>query len=536
MTSIWIAPGSRIYNLPEPLEESIVKAYEEKGIECVKDFNGAFAFGLRNEERERIFIARDRYGIKPLYYSTRMNRILYSDRIKSLLEVENAPVKMNYGALAEYLTFQNIFSDRTLFNGVRMLPGGCYAEWDYRRLRVTRYWDYSFGSGVVGKSKVDISERIRELLVQAVSRQVAGVEPLGCYLSGGMDTGSIVAMATQYFNRLLTFSCGFDTSTATGLELGFDERVYAERLANLFKTEHYEVVLHAGDMEAVMPQLMGILEEPRMGQCYPDYYTSRLARKFVDTVLSGSGGDELFGGYPWRYYGFAGAKNRIGYERSYYDYWQRLVPDDEKILLFLPDVYREVRDHNTFDVFRSVLAENEMAPKRPADFINLSMYLEIKTFLPGLFVVGDKIAGSHGLETRYPFMDNDLVDFAMSIPVQYKMGKPSRVKVVDEDSIEQRAKAKGGKLILREAMRGLIPDEILERGKQGFSAPDGSWYRGDSMKYVRRMLENPKARIYEYLNRGYVKDRVTEHLDGKRNHRLFIWSLLSLEWWLRSFL
>lgn len=535
MISIWVAEGSRIYNLPEPLDESILRAYEEKGIECVKDFNGMFAFGLRDEEKERIFIARDRYGIKPLYYSATWGKLLYGDRIKPLLDVGNIPLKVNYGALAEYLTFQNMFSDRTLFNGVKLLPGGCYAEWDYRKLRVTRYWDYSFGVGVQAMAKEDISERIRELLVQAVSRQVVGLDTMGCYLSGGMDSGSIVAVAREYFDRLLTFSCGFDTSTATGLELGFDERVYAERLANLFKTEHYEVVLHAGDMEAVMPQLMEILEEPRMGQCYPDYYTSRLAKKFVNTVLSGAGGDELFGGYPWRYYGFAGAKSRIEYERSYYDYWQRLVPDDEKILLFQPDVYREIREYNSFDVFRSVLAENDMVPKRPADFINLSMYLEIKTFLPGLFVIGDKIGRSHGLETRFPFMDNDLVDFAMRIPVHYKLGKPSKVKVVDEDSIEQRAKARGGKLILRQAMQGLIPDEILERGKQGFSAPDGSWYRGDSMEYVKRILENPGARIYDYLRSDYVIERLGEHLDGKRNHRLFIWSLLSLEWWLRAF-
>ena len=180
-----------------------------------------------------------------------------------------------------------------------------------------------------------------------MTRQLVSDVPVGSYLSGGMDSGSITAIAARGVPRLTTFTGGFDLSSASGLELGFDEREAAEEMANLFKTEHYEVVMHAGDMEWVLPKLIWHLEDLRVGQCYPNYYVARLASKFVKVVLSGAGGDELFGGYPWRYYSRRQTHDpRRTTSASYYDFWQRLVPDEEKRSLFNADVRGELGDHS----------------------------------------------------------------------------------------------------------------------------------------------------------------------------------------------
>jgi len=334
---------------------------------------------------------------------------------------------------------------------------------------------------------------------------------------------------------------GFDLSSASGLELGFDERARSEVLANLLKTEHYEMVLHAGDMEQVMPELIWHLEDLRVGQCYPNYYVARLASKFVKVVLSGAGGDELFGGYPWRYYRSVGSRDGQAFYRNYYDFWQRLVPDDEKPELFNGETWRHLKDHSGFDVFRSVLEPADMPLTTNEDFVNASLYFELKTFLHGILLVEDRVSMAHSLEARVPFLDNDLVEFALHLPPRFKLRHLDRIpQPVDEDEPGKRLRyyqtTGDGKWILRQAMRPLIPAEVAERTKQGFSAPDASWFRGESIDYVNRLLRDPKACIYEYVNPGYVARQLDEHTGGRQNRRLFIWSLLSLEWWLRTFL
>jgi len=359
--------------------------------------------------------------------------------------------------------------------------------------------------------------------------------PLGCYLSGGMDSGSITAVARENLGRLCTFTLGFDLSSASGLELGFDERERAEALSNLIKTEHYEMVLHAGDMEQVLPQLIWHVEDLRVGQCYPNYYVARLASKFVKVVLSGAGGDELFGGYPWRYYRGLNAPPDQ-FQRSYYDFWQRLVSDEDKQRLFRGELQGEMSHHPTFEVFRSVLDGANLPLESAEDRINACLYFELKAFLHGLLVIEDRISFAHGLETRAPFLDNDLVDFALRVPVSLKLDPESLVTEVDEDDVlKSRMRASGGKLVLREAMSMSMPAHVTGRAKQGFSAPDASWFRGESIDYVNSLLRDTRSPIYEFLKPEYVMGRLDEHTSGHINHRLFIWSLLSFEWWLRNF-
>nr|MBA3514339.1 asparagine synthase (glutamine-hydrolyzing) [Pyrinomonadaceae bacterium] len=317
--------------------EVVVHAYEEWGEKCVEHFNGMFAFAIYDRARRRLFLARDRYGVKPLYYYFKGNVFVFASEIKAILEHPQVSRAVCYPALNEYFTFQNIFTDLTLFEGIRLLPPGCtltLAFGDASEPQANRYWDYPFTEEPLDISEEESAEQLYHLFVQAVTRQLVSDVPVGSYLSGGMDSGSIASIAGRHLPRLTTFTGGFDLTSASGLELGFDERRAAEMMANNFKTEHYEVVMHAGDMEWVLPELIWHLEDLRVGQCYPNYYVARLAGKFVKVVLSGAGGDELFAGYPWRYYrGLNGAAGNE-YVQRYYQFWQRLVSDQDKKLLF----------------------------------------------------------------------------------------------------------------------------------------------------------------------------------------------------------
>jgi asparagine synthase (glutamine-hydrolysing) len=260
----------------------------------------------------------------------------------------------------------------------------------------------------------------------------------------------------------------------------------------------------------------------------------------VKVVLSGAGGDELFGGYPWRYYRALRATDLDGYYRDYYDYWQRVVPDADRSALFNQQTYRRVSESPPFDSFRAVFSEGPRRLDDVEDIVNASLYFECKTFLQGLFVVEDKLSMAHGLETRVPFMDNDLADFAMRIPPRFKLRDLIHAPRVDENDtakhLTYQSATSDGKVALRRAMRQFIPDDVTNRAKQGFSAPDASWFRGESIDYINRLLRSDHARIYEYLDGAYVGRRLDEHSSGQRNHRLFIWSVLSFEWWLRTFL
>jgi asparagine synthase (glutamine-hydrolysing) len=293
-------------------------------------------------------------------------------------------------------------------------------------------------------------------------------------------------------------------------------------------------------MEHVLPRLVWHLEDLRVGQCYPNFYIARLASRFVRVVLSGAGGDELFGGYPWRYYrGLAGGDGS-NYHDAYYDYWQRLIPDQDRKRFFNETTFRAIGDHAPREVFRGVFG-NRPAPRSVEDRVNASLYFESKTFLHGLFVVEDKLSMAHSLETRLPFMDNDLVDFAMRVPPRFKLRDLARAPSVDEDEAGKRVRYRvqpsaDGKVLLREAMQRLVSDDVTRRAKQGFAAPDASWFRGDSIVYVNTLLRDRAARIFEFFDAAYVARVLDEHTAGNVNHRLLIWSLLSFEWWCRSFL
>jgi asparagine synthase (glutamine-hydrolysing) len=524
--------------------EVLLRAYEAWGEDCLGRLNGMFAFAVWDVGRRQLFLARDRYGVKPLYYVHQPGLFLFASEVKALLTHPAVSARVCPGALCEYFTFQNVLSDLTLFDGVRLLPPGCRLIVDAAGSPVVQqrcYWDFTFRTEDFGHSAAEAADQLNHLFEQAVTRQLVADVPVGSYLSGGLDSGAITAVASRHLGRLHTFTAGFDLSSASGLELGFDERPAAEVLANLFKTEHYEMVLHAGDMEHILPELIWHLEDLRVGQCYPNYYVARLAGKFVKVVLSGGGGDELFAGYPWRYYRGLSVKGSENYYQAYYTYWQRLLPDRERARFFNRALAADIARHDPAESFRRVFDGFPRRLETVEDKVNASLYFELKTFLHGLLVVEDKLSMAHGLESRVPFLDDDLVDFALRVPPRLKLRDLLRSPEIDEDELGKKAAYRlqptaDGKTVLRQAIRRLVPESTAGRVKQGFSAPDASWFRGESINYVQRLLLDPRARIYEFVNPDYVQQILQEHTGGRTNHRLFIWSLLSFEWWLRVFL
>lgn len=520
--------------------EVVLNAFAAWGLDALPRFNGMFALALWDRRTRRLTLARDRYGIKPLYYCHQGGRFAFASEQKAILALPGVERRLDKPALLEYFTFQNFFTDRTLLESVKMLPAGHFARLDLAesspQLRQSRYWDFQFREPAGRVDAREYLEELERLFAQAVNRQLVADVELGSYLSGGMDSGAITAVAAGTYPYLKTFTCGFDLSSASGIELSFDERLKAEAMSARFKTEHYEMVLKAGDMERVMSKLAWHLEEPRVGQSYPNFYAAKLASRFVKVVMSGAGGDELFGGYPWRYYRAAGAGNFERYVDQYYGFWQRLVDERHQRALFAP-IWEEVGHVRTRDIFRDVFLDHQNELVRPEDYINHSLYFEAKTFLHGLLVVEDKLSMAHGLETRVPFLDNELVDFAIRCPVGLKLNNLREVVRMNENEPGDKQgkyflKTNDGKQILRDMMRRLVPAEIADGVKQGFSAPDASWFKGESIEYVRRTLIDGRPRIYDFLDRNAARALVEEHLRGTMNRRLFIWSLLNFEYWL----
>ena len=491
--------------------EVVLHAFQEWGTASLDRFDGMFAFAVWDEVEQRLFLARDRFGIKPLYYGSHDGRFFFASEVKALLAA-GFPTRVCYPALGEYFTFQNIFGDATLFEGVQLLPAGhtlVLADGVERR---TAYWDF-VPEPDEGTSEDEWVAAVKDAFERAVTRQLVSDVPVGSYLSGGMDSASIASVASRSIPRLMTFTGGFDLSSVEGLELVFDERSDAEAIASTFRTEHYEMVMHAGDMAWVLPELIWHLEDPRVGMCYQNHYIARLASKFVTVVLAGTGGDELFAGYPWRYGVIEGLSDPAEFEQRHFAYWNRLVPEAAQPAFFAESAWSLIGEHPARQSYLDVLA-----PVRDLDPVAKTLYFEAKTFLHGLLLVEDKVSMAHSLESRVPFLDNELVDLARRIP--------ARLKNADE----------GGKRILRRAMSELLPAEILAKRKQGFSPPDESWYRGPTMDYIQEILLDARSLERGYFRPDYIRSMLEEHVRGRVNHRLLIWSLLSFEWWNRLFI
>ena len=484
--------------------ETIVHLYEEHGDGLVGELNGMFAFALWDGTRRRLLVARDRLGVKPLYYAWDGARLVFASEIRALVAGGFVRPELDADALVELLTFQNIVSFRSLFRGVDVLPPGTTMTLDETGLTLESYWEPQPRLNGM-PDEPELLEQVRATFDRAVERHLLSDVEIASYLSGGLDSSAVTASAVRVLPRLTTFTTGFDVRGATGIEAGFDERADAAELAATLETHHHELLLGANDLEMVLPRVVLHLEEPRMNFSYPNYLTAGYASMWVKVVLSSVGGDELFGGYPWRYE-LAGGDDFLD---NYFRAWTRLLSREELLEGLADGFLAGVDLHRPRQLYDELMARSEGLP----DVERILSY-ELRTYLHGLLLVEDKLSMAHSLESRVPFLDTELVDLALTIPASLKLGG-------------------GSKDLFRKAMRGRLPEAVVQRGKTGFVPPQGTWF--NQGRYVDEILLSDRACARGLFRTGFVEKLIQEHRSGARNRRLVLWTLLCLEWWHRIF-
>ncbi len=491
--------------------EVILQGYAHFGEKIVEMLNGMFAFVIYDKQLHEIFAARDRYGVKPFYYFFDKEKFIFASEIKAILKHPEVKTALDKQALAEYVTFQNIFSSRTLFTNISLFEKGSFMKIsaDFQP-KTCKYWDFNFTNSIDRPSDEYILQ-IQKTMDEAVKSNLISDVEVASYLSSGIDSSLISAHAARASGHLYTFTMG----SYLEIENSMDERHFAEKIANHIQSEHYEAVVKPKDIEKSMKSIVWHLEEPRCGQSYPNYYISKLASKFTKVVLCGAGSDEIFGGYPWRYY-TQKHDNFEDYTAGYFNIWNRLLPKNDKISLFQTS---KADENNAFEVFKSFFNKN---PQNSDEAIANSLYFEANTFLQGLLIAEDKISMAHSIETRVPFLDNNLVDLALAIPNKYKI----------RQDLNQELQ---GKAILRDFAHQYLPNEIAALKKRGFSTPDGHWFQNECKDYVLSSLFAQNAKIHNILDKKALEIYINDHMNGVKNYRLLIWSLLYLENFLTIF-
>jgi asparagine synthase (glutamine-hydrolysing) len=493
--------------------EVLLHLYEEHGEHFLPAVNGMFALALWDEGRRRLLLARDRFGVKPLYWTVAHGRLIFASEVKAILAARGVSARVDAVALAEHFTWQWTTGERTWFDGIHLLEPGKLIVFsaDGGLHGPTPYYEWHYDEQA-GRSDKQWRDDLHDCFTAAVTRQLMSEVPLGTYLSGGMDTGSISAVASRSIPDLHTFTCGFDCPTREPEDVGLDEREASWDLARRLKTQHHEFLLSPYHLEAALDRLVWHLDYPTVGISYQVFHLARYVRGYVTVVLSGTGGDELFAGYPWRYEPILESSPEH-FEERYYRLWQRFYDDDDKRRLFTDDVNAQWQGFSTRERFVELLRDTRgTAP------LHRALAFDAHTFLQGLLQVEDKLTMAHGLESRVPFLDNDLLDLLLRMPSELKA-----VRGV-------------AKKILKQAMTALLPAEALGRRKQGFTPPEQSWFRGPNRPFLHRILLGPESRLPLYCRPEVVRQILEEFETKQRNHRQLIWSLLLLERWHRLFI
>jgi asparagine synthase (glutamine-hydrolysing) len=546
--TIWIVFNGEIYNFHElrcELEqrghtfvttsdtETIVHLYEEYGRRCVERLRGMFAFAIWDGRRRELFAARDRLGIKPFYYAETAGRLAFASELRALLEVPTIDRSINWRALNRLVTFLTTPQSEAIVSGVKKLPPGhLLIAAAGRGVRVEPYWDVVFAPDY-GKSERWFVERLRELLAESVQLHLVSDVPVGAFLSGGIDSSAVVATMTRLrSDPVKTFSIGFR-------EAEYSEAPYARRVASHTGTQHHELILGPGDVPG-LDEMVRYLDEPfGDASAIPTYAVSRLAARHVKVVLSGDGGDELFGGYtrylvearerrrrlPWPARRLLAVASRIipdgmrgrnftrhfalaGFDR-YLDAGTMFRADDRR-RLFRSDVLSAIGDDDPLDEERRYLSRVE------GDWLSAAQYLDVKSYLPlDILTKVDRMSMAVSLEARVPLLDHRVVEFAATIPpeLQVKNGVP--------------------KYILKRAMDGILPPDIIERPKHGFEVPLERWFRGDLSATLREVLLSDRTR-----RRGiFDVDHIARMIEWQRRGRslyLHLWTLLTFELWCRQ--
>lgn len=508
--------------------EVVLEAVIRWGIETAIDrFNGMFAFAIWDRRDKRLLLGRDRYGIKPLYVWQGRGLIAVASEPKAFRTLAEFVPVLDAQGVAEYFTFQNILSDRTFLSDVSVFPPGHWGEagLEDEEFRKFEYWDFNFQETSPPGSDQEYARELRRLLEQATERQLVSDVEVGSFLSGGLDSGSIAAIAARQLPGMKTFTIGFELESVSPHELHFDERAQAAIIADFVGSTQFEMVIGPRHIAQCLPTLVRHLEEPRVGQSYPNFYAAELASKFVKVVFAGTGGDEMLGGYPWRYP--PENMNHADFTDWHFSIWQRLLSGEELRSFLLP-LAASLKKFDPRKIHEGALKPNRTSFTEGDRPLSEALYFEAKTFLPGLLAVEDRLSMAHGLEVRVPFLDNDLVDFCQLLPRQIRLGEAAPQLLRDGGLGFPRI----GKRLLREAMKGSLPDEILVARKQGFSGPDTEWFSRDLRADVGGLLEELDPAIAESMHmKGILND--SSSVPGRS--RLLAWSIMASSLHLRDY-
>lgn len=516
--------------------EVILNAYECWGNDFIHKLNGMFAFALFDAKDQSVLLARDRLGIKPLYYFADTNRIFFGSEIKAVRVAMDMRPDIDVEALLEYLTFQNNFGERTLVENVKLLPAGCIAKItrDSSSVYPKRYWSPHISPS--NNSSEHHEKQLSTSLKKVINDQLQADVPVNSFMSGGLDSCAIASIASANVGRIKTFTCGFDMFDVTQTELLFDERKNAELMSNYIGSEHYEVVLKADDFLSQMTKWAWHAEEPRVGTSFPNYCASYLASRFTKVCFAGTGADELFGGYPWRYTAALNATSDSDFIDKYYGLWNRMLSPRmyDKLVAPISTQFK----FDPFIAFQTRLNQNLIQAQNSSyKYADAGLLFEMETFLHGLLISEDKASMAHGLEVRVPLIDNRLIDLALTIPFNEK--------VCINQSIQQQNYGKGsstmpafsnGKLILRKVLASHVPTEISSGRKQGFSPPVETWFRKKMHSWLANEVFSNQAPMANYIDMKIARQLWIEHQNGLANHRLFIWGIIALHLFITEFL
>jgi len=519
--------------------EVILRAYEAHGPECVQRLRGMFAFAILDERARRLVLARDRAGIKPLVYAWDGRRLLFASEIKAILEDPSVRRDLDLDALGEYLTFHYVPAPRTIFTAVRKLPPAStlVLSLDGGEPVVSRYWSLRFVPDVRVTEREWV-ERLRAELTDAVRCHMISDVPIGAFLSGGMDSSTVVALMAQASGTpIRTFSIGFD-------EADFDELRFARQVATRYGTDHYELVVKPNALE-VLPKLAWHFDEPFAdSSAIPTYYVSKITREHVTVALSGDGGDENFAGYR-RYARALALHERFDrgagrLTRPLLKLASELLPvgaPGQALAGMLGagplERYFRLVTYQRRETLRRLLSDDLAAPVSSAsspalfarlasgadtaDYVSTLQHIDLATYLPGdILAKVDAMSMAVSLESRVPLLDHRLVEFLATVPSTFKLRNGS------------------GKYLLQRAMAQDLPGDILTRRKMGFGVPLGAWFRRELRDMARDVLLGSQARERGLFRPSEVESLLATHDSGRRDCSARLWSLICFELWMRQ--
>ena len=522
--------------------ETIVHAYEEFGDECVQHLRGMFCFALWDENRQRLLLARDRVGIKSVYYAQTNGQLTFGSEIKCVLELPGFSRRVDPSHLAAYLTFLYVPAPGTIYEGISELPPAHYLVWEKGQTQVRRYWKLHYQDDG-GHPESYYLEGLLSNLKDAVTSHLVSDVPLGAFLSGGIDSGTVVAiMSAAMKEPVETFTVGFEGNYGF-----FDEREGAGLVARHYQTNHHEFLVRP-DLSEVLPRIVRAFDQPHAdSSSVPNYYICKMARTKVTVAMSGMGGDEMLGGYE-RYLGVLlgdnyrslpavirravargtgllpdwGGKGRVSAARlkrfvqsaerdSPMAYLHLISTFDAQELrdILDPGLWGAQKDFSPEEMMREAFQES--GSQSP---LNRMLYTDVTSYLPGdLLPLTDRMSMAHSLEVRVPLLDHKLLEFAATIPPDMKIRRLTK------------------KYILKKAAASLLPDPILRGRKRGFSIPLAMWFRGELRTFVQEQLAPERISKMGILNPKKVSSLLHEHLSGRANHENKIWALVILAMW-----